>query len=109
MHDRVSILSREIRVWCTGVKPRSDVFDSDMDESINLSPGIHRGGTHLIIQSAITLAPVGHVKVQSEREHRKGPTASGMIKSIFTGYNAPLAVENPVVGLLLQFPGGIQI
>jgi len=109
VHDRVSILSREVHAWCAGAKTRSDVFEGGIDESIDLSLGIHCSGTHLIIQSVVAPVLAGYINVQSNAGHRKGPTASGMIRLTFAGYGVSLAAENPALCLSVRLPGGRQI
>lgn len=109
VHDCVSILSCEVHAWCAGAKTRSDVFEGDIDESIDLSLCIHCSGTHAIIQSVVAPMLAGYINVQSNDGYRKEPTASGIIRLTFAGYNVSLATENPALCLSEKFLGDIQI
>lgn len=105
MHDCVSIMSREVRTWRTGVEACSNVLNGDTDEFLDLALGIHRCGAHPVVQSVVAPALVGYISVGLKRRDRRGPTVSGMTRSTFTGYNASLAAENPVLGLLYKWSG----
>ena len=49
VHDGVSVLSGKVCAWGTRVEASSDISGGDINKSLDLSLGVHRGGTHSII------------------------------------------------------------
>ena len=49
VHDGVSVLCGEVCAWGTGVEARGDISGSGINESLDLSLGVNRGGAHLVV------------------------------------------------------------
>ena len=97
MHDGVSFLRSEVCAWGNGVEARSDMSGSGIDESLDLCPGVHRGGAHLIVQSVVAPVLVLRISSQPKPADWGGPTVSGMIKLTVAGYSPSPAAKKPTL------------
>jgi len=104
VHDGVSVLCSDVCAWGNGVEVRSDISGSGINESLDLSLGVHRGGAHLIVQSVVAPALVLQISPQPKPADWGRPTVSGTIKLTVAGYSRSLAAEKPTLSPLAQLP-----